>query len=333
MKLIVNIKCLAQPNAMQPSGLKELAIHLEDKEKNFDKPFVFTTNAEKNFRLGIKSGTSGIIDWGDNNRTVIDSDLKFNKKTKLAQLFHKYNSAGSYTITIYGNIELDFQCLDVTDIKQWGSIIIKNGHKLFKDCPHLVITALDSPKLQTTDLSYMFAYCTRLDRPQLNWDVSHITNMKNMFRGCTMFNGDLSKWNTSSVTDMSNMFGECSNFNGDLSRWDTSRVIDMNGMFVACFKFNGDLSRWDTSRVIDMSCIFRACYVFNGDLSRWDTGRVMDMRGMFANCYTFNQDLNWNIKNVKDMVSMFWGCTSLTKKQDWDTDADIFDMYRNCKFD
>jgi len=313
---------------MQPSSL-------EEKDEFHKKAFIFTLNRNK-VCLDIKSGTSGFIDWGDNNHTVIYPDnLKFNKKTKLAQLYHTYKSVGSYTIMIDGDIELDFQRLDITDIKQWGSIVIKNGHKLFLNCVNLDITASDRPDLShTTDLSYMFAYCTKLGRPNFNWDVKHITNMKGMFRGCTAFNGDLSMWDTCSVTNMSNMFGECIKFNGDLSRWNTGSVTDMNGMFCGCYVFNGDLSRWNTGRVMNMNEMFCACYIFNSNLSRWNTGRVIDMRCMFLNCRKFNQDLSiWSIENVTDMVSMFWGCTSLKKIQDWETDADTLDMYRNCNFD
>ena len=73
------------------------------------------------------------------------------------------------------------------------------------------------------------------------------------------------------------------------------------------------IGSWDVSRVTDMSKLFNVSN-FNENLSNWDVRNVKKMGGMFYGCTQFNQDLSkWNVSNVKDMNSMFYGCTQFNQ--------------------
>ena len=50
---------------------------------------------------------------------------------------------------------------------------------------------------------------------------------------------------------------------------------------------------------------------FNGNLSRWQVGQVTDMRSMFYGATSFNGDLSsWDVGRVRNMSGMFYGATS-----------------------
>ena len=53
-------------------------------------------------------------------------------------------------------------------------------------------------------------------------------------------------------------------------------------------------------------------------LEDWDVSNVKNMDSMFWGCKNFNSDLSkWNVSNVEDMHDMFWGCQSLGKIPSW----------------
>jgi surface protein len=88
---------------------------------------------------------------------------------------------------------------------------------------------------------------------------------------------------------------------GDISRWDTSRVTDMSSLF--------DISRFDNNEIKDN------VKTFNDDIGNWDVSNVKFMISMFYGCSSFNQDLNkWNVANVVDMNTMFAECKSFNGK-------------------
>ena len=124
---------------------------------------------------------------------------------------------------------------------------------------------------------------------------------------------------TDNVTNMSSMFANANNqslTNVDaLSNWNTSNVTNMSYMFTTCSVLaNIDgLANWDTSKVTDMSWMF-------GDddggameisdltpIEKWNVGNVIDMNSMFFGCKikNINSLSNWNVSNLASVTRMF----------------------------
>ena len=133
--------------------------------------------------------------------------------------------------------------------------------------------------IETTDMSYMFAYCPAITRLNLIdvLDTGGVTNMTHMFdslRNCTqLLLGN--KFNTAAVTDMSYMFSNCRGITTlDLGLYFyTSNVTTMDHMFNYCSGLTGlDLkTHFDTSHVTNMNYMFYYCSMnrlhLNGDFT------------------------------------------------------------------
>jgi hypothetical protein len=71
----------------------------------------------------------------------------------------------------------------------------------------------------------------------------------------------------------------------------------------------GHIGFWNTSRVTNMKRAFNRRAWFNEDLSRWNVANVTDMSSKFYGA-TFNGDLSrWDVTNVTNMSWMFKGAT------------------------
>ena len=263
---------------------------------------------------GVYDGT---IDWGDGSPTSIND---------YTNRSHTYAIAGTYTITINGEItNFNFGLNDPTNVTnlisvtQWGSCFnIVSGFMAFENCSSLTLTSvtdiLDLTNVLTT--VNMFAGCTQLTtvNNMNSWDVSSVTDMNSMFAGCLNFNQPLNSWVVSGVTDMGNMFANCLVFNQPLNSWVVSSVTNMGLMFSNCFVFNRPLNSWIVSGVTNMSTMFYNCNDFNQNISSWDVSSVLDMSYMFGFCYVFNLPLNsWDVSSVLDMSFMFFNCNQFNR--------------------
>ena len=259
----------------------------------------------------IATGTySGTIDWGDTSTSVLS----------YANRSHTYTTSGTYTITISGTIEgfnftgtSDYR--KITDISNWGTLVLTAGISHFSSCSNLDVSATDAPTITTTTLKNLFRSCTSLTTPDFtNWDVSGVTIMEGVFHGCTNFNGDVSNWDVSNVISfgvqnygiVSAMFYGCTVFNGDITGWDTSSAILFYNMFVLASSFNQDISNWNTANVTNFYQMFYGASSFNQSLSSWDVTSATTMYSMFSNASSFNSPLNWtSLGSVTDLTDMF----------------------------
>lgn len=123
----------------------------------------------------------------------------------------------------------------------------------------------------TTDMSYMFANCTRLKKLDLRGLNTHnVKNMGYMFMNCTALeNIVLSEFNTRYVTNMEGMFYRCICLRSlDLSSFNTANVQNITKMFSLC----GSLisiyvgKDWSTKSVKAAKGkeVFNSCYLLKG---------------------------------------------------------------------
>ena len=252
------------------------------------------------------------IDFGDG---TIETNLS-------TPVNHTYASAGTYTVSISGNIGaiafagVNYQNLiKLKTIEQWGDIEWTSMVSAFNGCSNLVINAQDTPNLSNvSSISNMFAGALSINQPINDWDVSNVTDMSNLFYGASSFNQPLDNWDVSNVTDMSYMFSGAISFNQPIGNWDVSNVTDIQLMFDQASSFNQPLNNWDVSNVTNMTNLFLLASSFNQPLNNWDVSSVTNMEGVFNEAVAFNQPLdNWDISNVTNVQSMFHHAASFNQ--------------------
>lgn len=274
------------------------------------------------------------VDWGDGSQENITS---YNQ----AETTHTYASAGTYTVTIQGQIEgFGFSQTGkdnskLIDVLQWGNVKLHNATKQFYSCDNLIgFSATDTLDVSNvTNMTKMFQAAEVFNADLSSWDVSNVTDMTEMFFQAKVFNGDLSTWDVSNVTDMSAMFRSAEAFSGDLSSWNVSNVTDMSSMFTEAFAFSSNLSSWDVSNVIEMGAMFNRATVFESDLSSWNVSNVRYMRAMFSGAEAFNSDLSsWDVSGVTSMNNMFGNAKAFNGNlSSWNVSnvTDMAQMFQN----
>jgi surface protein len=299
-----------------------------------------TTGSSESITLPLESGGtySFNVNWGDGSTEIITTN----------SAYHTYDNAGTYTVTITGQIEgFNFQLgdgtsvLNITEILQWGSLKLGNNGYYFKGATNLTLTGVtDILDLSTTtnlyetfficsnlttinrinewdvsnvtDLSAMVGL-TNFDQDISSWDVSQVQSIERLFYG-TPFNHPLSSWTVSAVTTMRSAFLQNLQFNQDISSWDVSNVQNMEQMFYNATSFNQDIGNWNVSGVTDMSYMFNSATAFTQDIGGWNVSNVIDMDFMFFGATSFNQDIgNWNVTNVNNMTAMFANASSFNQ--------------------
>jgi len=318
------------------------------------------SSATKQVKLPLTSDGvyNFVANWGDGTTSTVTAYDQ-------AEVTHTYLSGGTYTIILDGTINgwkfnNTGDKLKITNISNWGNLLVSNDGNQFYGCQNMTCTATDTLDVSNvtdmtgmfnncqifngyinnwnvsnvTTMIIMFSGCWKFDRNLNLWDVSNVTNMSQMFFACYVFTSDLSSWNVSNVTDMIQIVSYCTVFNSDLSSWNVSNVINMSSMFQECSIFNQDLSSWDVSNVTNMGEMFVNCNIFTSDLSSWNVSNVINMSNMFSNCSVFNSDLSkWNVSGVHDMNGMFSNCSVFNSDlSSWDV-SNVYNMngmFSNC---
>ena len=89
------------------------------------------------------------------------------------------------------------------------------------------------------------------------------------------------------------------------------------------------ISTWNTVNVTTMKKAFNGSFrnSFNEDISNWNVRNVKDMSSMFKDASQFNQDLSkWDVSKVSDMSSMFQNATGFNQDlSKWDV-SNVNDM-------
>ncbi|NER11864.1 BspA family leucine-rich repeat surface protein [Leptobacterium flavescens] len=278
------------------------------------------TEAGQQIRLPLVS--SGVydftVDWGDGSSGRLTDFQQTDQKT------HTYSEAGTYTISISGEINgWSFGFPDgesrseIIEINSWGPLRLGSRTSMhFNGCNNLRITAPDLLNTsEVTSFRKSFQACSSLTIvPRMEeWDMSSVTDMNGMFGDATNFNQNIRNWDVSNVRSMRSMFHQALNFNGNIENWNVSNVTDMAYMFNRASAFNRDIGNWNVSSVDNMKSMFSEASVFDQNIGNWNVSRVTDMRAMFYNAFAFNRDIgNWDVSNVMDMRSMFEGVTLST---------------------
>ena len=176
-----------------------------------------TTSANESILIPVGDATGTYtVTWGD---ASIDADVSGHQ-------MHTYKTAGTYTVSIYGDFSQIYlpyyyeNSLKLQSIEQWGDIRWESMRGAFSGASNMVYRATDAP------------------------DLSAVTDTSEMFRFASSFNGNLSTWDVSSVTDASQMFAHARSFNGDMSSWNVSGMTDMSKMLTGTHSFARNLGDW-----------------------------------------------------------------------------------------
>ena len=294
-------------------------------------PFEFTidtnntstgSSASNQFKLPLVSSLplNAVVDWGDGNTDTI---TVWNQ----AETTHTYASAGTYTVSITGDLSgWQFNNggdrLKMLNVVSWGALNISVDSG-FYGCSNMTSTASDVPTITSTSLALYFE-STKFNGELNYWDVSGVSNFSRMFRLASFFNKPLDLWDMSSATNLQTMFAY-SSFNQNINSWNVSNVTNFTNTLAYC-SFNQPLNLWtlNTLQPVNLQGMFESNNAFNQNIGSWNTQAVTNMRYMFDDCPTFNNGGSnsigsWNTSAVTQMTNMFFNATSFNQDiSDWD---------------
>lgn len=166
------------------------------------------------------------VDWGDGTPPTEHT----------GDATHTYAIPGTYTVSITGlfprihnGSQPQKDPEKLVSIEQWGNNAWTSMNGAFASCVNLVGNFTDTPDLSNvTDMSSMFADCTRFNSNIGNWDVSTVTTMSGTFANASAFDQDLGNWTVENVTDFEDMFLgatlSTANYDALLMGWDLQNL-------------------------------------------------------------------------------------------------------------
>lgn len=293
-----------------------------------DNPSSRTGNTPTSIALNT-IGTNYTVEWESVANPTISGVVIVNSSTEsdpyVLDLSSSSAGAGDYRVRVYGGfgslkgLYMDnntslFDHQKLLKVEQWGNTEWEKLKHAFYKAENMDVTATDKPNLNTvTDISYMFAYCYKLQYGNgliNNWNVAGITNMQGLFSNAVLFNQNIGNWNTESVTNMSFMFERANAFNKEIDSWDVGKVVDMNSMFYYANSFNRPLNSWNVSKVTNMKSMFYRAEKFNQSLEDWTLKALSSAESMFdysgVDCFNYSTTLvGWaNNNNTSNDVNL-----------------------------
>jgi surface protein len=207
------------------------------------------------------SGLDATVNWGDGSTAVTD--------TTPGNLSYTYAAAGTYTITVTGNVPQfgtpagSAPVADdaLTAITNWDGVGLTSLYNAFSADINLVSVPTDFPST-VTETGYMFSSATSFNQDLNTWDTTNVTDMSGMFESATSFNdGGVALvsapgvgWDTTNVTDMNAMFEGDTAFNEDLGSWNITHVSNLADALdytaISTTNFDATLAGWADEAVI-----------------------------------------------------------------------------------
>ena len=240
------------------------------------------------------------VDWGDSS--PVETVTAYNDSAAT----HNYSSAGTYTVTISGNINgWNFSYGEgssvgnIIDISQWGSLELGTGGLAatqggyFAGANNLDISAtdiLDTSEL--TSIKSFFSSCSSLTSiPSINnWDFSNVTSASAFCYMCSSFNQSFNM-ELPKVTEISLFMYGTTSFNSDFVL-DTPLATSFRSAF-GDSGLNRDLTATNfpnTSNLDNLDFFLYNSTSFNGEIT-FDTSNVSTFAYMLYNT-SFDQDLS-----------------------------------------
>ena len=307
-------------------------------------PFVFTIRTDslsagstgaRRFKPPFEVGGNSefIVDWGDGIEESFSGDT----------LSHTYAVAGTYDVTILGNIGAwafgnAGDKLKITNVIDWGDFVLRAD--AFWGCTNLNTTATDAPTL-VSNIDRAFSGCTSLTTLDVSrWSTANVVLMRGTFQDCGALTAlDVSNWNVSNVTRRDRMFQSCSGLTAlDVSSWNTGSILRTQSMFEGCASLDTlAVANWDVSNVTGIDVMFFSCTnIEHLDLSLWDVSNVTNMYRFAGQCSSLISIswAGWDVSSVTDFSEALNGNTNLVTADvsTWNTSSAVImdNMFRSC---
>ncbi|MEQ6121800.1 fibronectin type III domain-containing protein [Reichenbachiella sp. MALMAid0571] len=298
-------------------------------------PFISTwktdnagTSGNTQIKLPLESsGTYNFsVDWGDGNSDVITA---WNQ----TETTHTYATSGTYTVSIAGTINgwrfnNTGDKLKITNISQWGSLLLGNNGGYFYGCSNLDLTATDTLDTSSiTNFSSAWNYCKSLTAFPLI-DTSAGTDFSSAWNYCSSLTS-FPLIDTGSGTNFSVAWSRCSSLTS-FPLIDTSSGTNFSSAWSSC---NNLISfpLIDTSSGTNFSSAWSSC---NNLISfpLIDTSVGIDFSYAWGNCSSLTSFPLIDTSAGTNFYDAWKYCSSLTSFPLIDTGAGIFfsDAWKNC---
>lgn len=227
-------------------------------------------------------------------------------------------------------------------------VISGNHHpkKLFWDNVYKVISSpeSDGATLRFEGNVYGYGELIKYPDPDLSgvatgsWGLFENSGIKSL--------GNIWRFDVSNVTSFEQLFKNCKNLTdvSGLKYWDVSNVKTMEEAFNGCNELSdiSALSTWDVSKVTSFRVMFGETDLTSDSLKAlkdWDVRNVKDMSSLFYNCtYLTNVDAlsKWKVGSVTSMAGMFDSCSNLKNAdgmKDWNMSkvTSMHEMFYRCR--
>lgn len=227
-------------------------------------------------------------------------------------------------------------------------VISGNNHpkKLFWDNVYKVISSreADGATLRFEGNVYGYGELIKYPDPDLSgvatgsWGLFENSGIKSL--------GNIWRFDVSNVTSFEQLFKNCKNLTdvSGLKYWDVSNVKTMEEAFNGCNELSdiSALSTWNVGKVTSFRVMFGETALTSDSLKAlkdWDVRNVKDMSSLFYNC-THLTDVDalssWNVGNVTSMAGMFDSCSNLNNAdgmKDWNMSnvTSMHEMFYRCR--